>query len=151
MADSLAFLTPNDVKDVKTFARYCQQTMGIPLPRLKDYPILAKQVKLIFDQHPTADWQTICKLVDWARNRKKRYAFPQMLVSSYRLAWADGYLPELDPSHADPETEEGIAQALLTEKDPEWRRRLIRAHGVVGRKKVYDAWKAEQSSFLSPA
>jgi hypothetical protein len=149
--DSLAPLSAKDVKDVKTFARFCQQTMGMPLPRLKDYPILAKQVKLIFAQHPNADWQTMCRLTEWARNRKKRFAYPQQLVSQYRLAWADGYLPELDPSHADPETEAGITRALATEKDPEWRRRMIRAQGVNGRKKVYEAWKAEQSSSLSPA
>lgn len=151
MKDSLAVLTPKDVTDVKSFARFCQQTMGMPLPRLKDYPILAKQVKMVFDQHPNADWQTICKLTEWARNRKKRFAYPQQLVSQYRLAWADGYLPELDPTHADPETEAGIAQALETEKDPEWRRRMIRAQGVNGRRKVYEAWRAEQSLSHSPA
>lgn len=150
MADSLAPLTPGDVTDIKTFARYCQQTMGTPLPRLKDYPVLAKQVKLVFSQHPTADWQTMCKLVAWAMNRKKRFAYPQTLVSQYRLAWADGYLPELDPTSADPETDDGIAEALSVEKDAEWRRRLIRAHGA-GRKKVLQAWRAEQSSFLSLA
>lgn len=144
--DFLAPMNPQDVTDEKTLAAFAQQRMGVPLPRLKDYPAVRKQIKAIFDQNPKADWQTMVKVVMWGASKRRRYAHLRQLVANYRQAWADGCLPELEPSYIDPSLSDEIDKALAVEKDSEWRTKLIRAKGHSNKEAVLRAWKATQSS-----
>ena len=136
-------LTPDDVHDAKTFATYCQQTLGIPYPRQQDIRYLHKSLREFFEHYPQADYYTLCRIVEWAKAKKKRYAHVNKLVYAFRYAYADGFLPELDPNSepVDEQLEELIEAALKEETDDEWRRRLMIARGVTARTEVYQAWK----------
>ena len=141
-------IKPEDVVDAQSFAAYAQQKLGVPYPTGKDIAILRRQVKQLFEQQPTATWMTLVRTVQWAVEKKKRYARVYTLVGAFRYAYADGYLPELDPKEAvDEDVERGIAEALQIERDATWRRRLIGAQGEM-RATVLNAWR--ESSPSSP-
>lgn len=130
-----------DVVDCKTWGGFAQQTCGTPYPTFKYVAKATKRVKEMFELYPNADWQTMARVAIWARAKKRRFATLYGLASSWRYAWKDGFLPELDaPTHVDEETEAAIAKALLTETSPIWRERLIAAEGKKARRQIYEAW-----------
>jgi len=134
-----------DVVDGKSFARYCQQRMGIPYPTGKQIAILNRSLKAFFKEYPHCDYRTLVRVADWCHARKKRYATPEGVVSSYRYAWAAGAIPELTGAlePIDEALEASIVKALEVESDPAWRERLIGSTGS-GRKLVYEAWSKTQ-------
>lgn len=142
----LKIKTPADVHDPKTFAEYAQQKLGIPYPTGKSIAVLRKSLREFFEHYPQADYNTMCRVVEWAGSKKKRYAHTYQLVYAFRYAYQDGYLPELEPSRemTDEDLETAIEEALKVEKDIEWRRRLIVAHGLEARKHVYEEWRKER-------
>lgn len=96
--DSLYVLSSDDVNDVKTFVRYAQQAMGAPIPRTNnDWNMIRKKAKEFFEEKPGADWQTLCRVVQWARMKKKRPSAVWKIIDMWKWAWEDGALPELDP------------------------------------------------------
>lgn len=136
-------LTVDDVDDWKTFATFCQQETGIPYPTQKQVAALRGAIKEFFTQYPDTDFSTLCNIVRWAKERRKRYATPaNLLRGGFRYAWEDGYLPELDPNYndVDEELEVDIEGALAVEKDVVWRRRLIVAQTNQARSDVYSEW-----------
>lgn len=148
MVDLLRTWTPDAVQNAddqaKAFAEYAQQTLGVPWPTLKDLVMLRKKAKDFFVHYPDADWRTLCRVVVWAANRKKRYARVWMLVDDFRKAWATGALPELDPhTRTDVDVEAEIHAALAKEQDQTWRRRLGLAQGSERQKEVLAAWRRE--------
>ncbi len=146
MPDALATLRSNDVKDATTFARYCQQELGVPRPRGKDFPILRKVIRELFAENPGTNYYTLCRIVDWAKANKKRYALPQNVVYAFRWAYRDGYLPEMAPVRNDVELEAKITAALAVEQHEGWRYRLLRADGIEARNEVYVAWRQQHKS-----
>jgi hypothetical protein len=145
----LGLVGVQDVNDPVTFAQYVQQRLGTPYPNYKQLPVLRKTIKTFFEAYPNADYGTLVRLTNWARDKKKRPAHSYQLIGMVRYAWSDGALPELDPKdRVDPETEAAIEAALKIEKDEAWRKRLMMATGIQGRQEVYAAWKnhAEQLS-----
>lgn len=139
----LGMMSPQDVVDAKSFANFAQQKLGIPYPTQKSIAVLNKALKEFFAQYPQADYSTMCRLVEWAISKKKRFAHTYSLVYAFRYAYKDGYLPELDPNRerTNDDLEALIEEALVVEKDPEWRRRFMVAHGVKARGEVYEAWR----------
>jgi len=139
----VGYLTSSDVNSAETFATYCQQTLGTPYPRGSGIAILRRQCKLFFEQNPSADWQTLCRVADWAKSKKRRPAHAHLLADYlYRYAWQDGHLPELDPGdRRDDDVEAAIQDALEQEKDPQWRYRFVVAEGRDARKAVLDSWR----------
>lgn len=139
--------TPADVHDARTFAEYAHQKLGIPYPTGKSIATLKKSLNEFFEHYPQADYFTMCRVVDWAAHKRKRYAHAYQLVYAFRYAYQDGFLPELDPNRelTDEELEAAINDALTVERDAEWRRRLIIAHGVEARRHVYEEWKHRDS------
>lgn len=137
-------LTERDVKDPLDFAEYTQQVLGVPFPTIKDTVILRKKIKEFFAAYPQADYTTLCRIVTWARQHRKRPPRTFMVVDLFREAWAGRALPELDQSPADVELARGIHKALEIETDPQWRRRLRRASGS-GRREVFEEWRQEKS------
>lgn len=132
-----------DVVDPITFAQYCQQTIGTPLPKGKDVIGLRKVLKDFFEENPTVDYALLARLVDWCRSRKKRPPTAMAVPGYLRYAWAAGHFPELDPNNQerDADLEKSIDRALEHETNPEWRRRLVGAQGNEARKGVLAAWR----------
>lgn len=132
-----------DVNDPVSFSSYCQQETGIPYPTGKQMAIVRKAINEFFDEYPQADYSSLCSIVRWAKERRKRYANPGNLVrGGFRYAWVDGYLPELDPNYddVDEDLEKRIEEALAVETDQEWRRRLIVSQTNEARNEVYREW-----------
>lgn len=96
--DWLKVLGPDDVTDARSFAEYCQQTLGAPYPRGKEWATLNTKAKEFFEEKPQATWGTLCRVVMWARMKKKRPSAAWKVVGMWKWAWEDGALPELDPS-----------------------------------------------------
>lgn len=125
------------------FASFCQQETGIPYPTVKQMIDMKKQINDFFAMYPQANYGSLCGMVRWAKERRKRYATPGNLIrGGFRYAWRDGYLPELDPNYddVDENLEEKIEAALNRERDAEWRRRLIVAQTNDARREVYGEW-----------
>lgn len=146
MSTWLTVWTPALVEDAKdkpkAFAEYTQQVMGVPYPTIKDMTILRKKAKEFFKNCPNATWGTLCRVVQWAKARKRRPSRVWMLVDMFREAWSAGYLPELDrAARVDDNVEAGIERALEQEDRPEWRARLLGARGVTARREALTEWQ----------
>jgi hypothetical protein len=131
-----------EVCSVRSLAAYAAQETGVPYPAKSHLFAAEKLVKELFDQYPTMSWQTLCGVVTWSKDKGKRFPHVLALLNSYRYAFADGYLNEIDPnSEENKETlDTQMEYALSVETDPEWIRRLRTSKGP-GRKIVYAAWK----------
>lgn len=128
---------------VLAWSEYVQQVLGVPFPTVQDQKILRKQVRELFDRYPRADWYTMCRLVQWCKNRKKRDARVWLVLARFRAAWVAGALPELDPTMTDSTVEARIVGALEAERDPIWRRRLLGCVGPQARRATIDAWERD--------
>lgn len=145
MSSFYGIMKKEEVVDSKTLAQYVQQKLGTPYPTTQGMIVLRKNIKVIFKLYPDADYQTLVKVVDWAKAKGKKFAHCHNLVAAYRYAWRDGYLPELDPNPTK-EIDKLIDQALEKETDPEWCRRLRLSSGVEARTAVYEAWKRKEAA-----
>lgn len=128
-----------NVVDADTYMSYVCQTVGSPW-QLKDTYVMKKKVKDFFKVYPQCSYETLIRVAHWARSKKKRPPHAYYVVDMARYAWADGAVPEMDPSNVDLKLERLIRQALETETDPTWRERLVMSEGD-GRRVVFDAWK----------
>ena len=140
----LGFVAPEEVSDPASFCRYVCQTIGTPYA-FKDEIVMRRKVREFFEQYPHCSYGTLVRLVQWARSKKKRPARAWYIIDMARYAWADGALPEMDPQNVDLTLETKIRQALESETDPEWRRRLMTAEGD-GRRVVFQQWTETLSS-----
>lgn len=142
-----------EVVDEASFARYVCQTLGTPYSTKGDFMMMKKKLKQLREEMPQVTWSTLVGTVDWARAKRKHPPFAANVIDMVRYAFADGYLPELDPNNQerDERLESGIHEALQVETDEEWRRRLSGSFGK-GRKEVYAQWlqsrKASSSNSL---
>lgn len=142
--------TPQLVVDapdpVVAFANYVQQKIGVPWPTLQDMKILRGKIKEFFSHYPKATFHTLCRIVDWARARRRRFDRVWKVVEAFRLAWVDGALPELNPSDRDDSVEARIAAALEAETDQVWRQWLIGAEGTKARREVVEDWEDQRKA-----
>lgn len=152
MSDFFGYITTEDVTDPLSFARYCQQRLGIPYPTGQRMLALRKNTKEFFDNNPRANWSTLARTVEFCQNRNKRYATCVGVLSAVGFALKAGYVPELLVAAplVDIQLEDAIATALTTEVDQNWRDRLIGSQGLKARQEVYTQWEMQRSSF-SPA
>lgn len=146
-------ISPETVAKAKTFAesmrlyaRYCQQTVGTPMPMNQMWGPLGRRIKAFMIEYPQADWYTLCRVAQWCRTHKVRPRTTVGLVGCFRSAWADGHLPELDPQHVNLEVERRIERALEEEEDETWRSRLLLARGVEARRKLIEEWESKRSA-----
>lgn len=128
----------DDVKDARTFCSYAAQECGVPYPTKGDIFATERKIKEIFQLYPGLTWYGLCDIVVWAKQKKRRFPTMYQLINSFRWAYADGYLNEIDKSHSE-SLDDKIALAIQEETDPEWKLRLARAQGP-GKKVVYSAW-----------
>lgn len=138
----LSLLRPCDVVDAQTYAEFCQQKVGTPIPTsVRDVVIMKAQLKKFFDETPGATYQTLVRTLDWCKAKRRRPATCWGVIHNVRWAWADGAVPELNPDPPkDRNLEVQIANALTSETDERWRRMLIGACGVENRRIVYREW-----------
>lgn len=137
-------MSPAEVVDTRTFARYCQQRLGTPMPLKKDWGLLGLLVKKFFDENPRASWGTLVRTVNWAQAKRRAPAHCRFIFDLVRYAFADKALPELLPDHTDFESrvlEGAIRQAMEQETDPSWRRRLAGASGEEARRNALRDWR----------
>lgn len=139
--------TPVDVAEAddpfEIYAHYVRQNVGTPGASKKDLAVLRKKVKQLFEQEPRLDWYSMCRVAQWARAKKRRPPHVHLMADYVKYAWADKYLPELDPDHEDDSLEQKIERALNVEEDAWWRRRLIMTKGVQARTDVYREWRVD--------
>lgn len=144
----LSMIDASEVTNQTMFARYVQQELGTPPPsNNRARMALTVQVKKVFDEYPNANWNTLVKLVAYAKNRKSRPPTTASVFQDLRYAWSKGYLPELDPASepaTDPNIERRINEALRYETDPLWRRKLVATTGEI-RVRIYEAWRQERA------
>jgi len=130
---------------VVAFAEYVQQKLGVPWPTAKDLAILRKKITEFFAHYPKVTYFTLCRVVEWAKSRHRRYDRVWRVIDAFRYAYSDGVLPELDPDdHADDSVEARITAALADETSPTWRRYLIGASGVSARRQIIEEWEAKR-------
>jgi hypothetical protein len=131
-------ITRDQVKNLDTLADYCRQVAGVPYPTKQMKGKALKEAKRLMEEYPTLTWPGLANLAHWAKDNKCRFSSFVPLLASFRYAYRDGYMPELEVTE-DGRIEELLEAALAVETDQEWRRRLITARGN-GRKIVYAAW-----------
>ena len=131
-------VTREEVNGIRAFAAYAAQESGTPYPSKQHLFAAENTVKQLFEMYPELSWQSMCRLVDWAKDNKRRFPHIEALIASYRYAYADGYLTVLNTDTTE-NLEAKIARAIEEETDPEWLRRLRNSKGP-GRKVVYAAW-----------
>lgn len=129
---------PENVTDAKSYMDYVCQTVGSPWC-VKDFVVMRKKIRWFFSEYPQCDWPTLVRIAQWARAKKKRPAHAFYVVDMARYAWADGAVPEMDPSNDDSDLESRISRALARETDASWRERLTMSEGE-GRREVYQLW-----------
>ncbi len=136
------------VVDSKTFALYAHQQCGTPNPTGKDIAKLNSYLKTFWERYPGANWETLCKIVDWSKNNKRKYFTAMALVETgHKLAWLKGYLPELDFDATDVDNEARIVLLLGRDDLPDdWRRRFLLAQTPQEKEAVIERWDDEMEN-----
>lgn len=140
----LSIIRASAVVDMETAEQFIKQQVGIGYITAKDGAIFRKKVNEMFEHYPGSSWQTLVRTAEWAKSRRKRYSRLYELVEAVRYAYQDGFLPELDPRNAETVDAE-IREALLRERDPQWRRRLLVAQGMQAKLSVLQQWQEVRS------
>lgn len=136
-----------DVVDAKTFARFCQQELGVPYPSGKEIAGLQRALKAFFRDNPKITYPMLCRVVGYAKNRRLRPSKAAVVPQLIGKAWGAGYLPELDArNEPDEQIERDIERALSIETDPERRRVLLCSRGNDTRREVLAAWQRQRQS-----
>jgi hypothetical protein len=140
----LTNLTPGMVAEAldptAAFGRYCEEQIGFPWITRRDQIMLRSRVNALFEECPQANYYTLCRVVAWAKAKRIRRARVWQIVDLVRPAWADGMCPELNEPDHDPALDVRIFDAIRSEPDPAWRRRLRNTRGVGLRAAAYAAW-----------
>lgn len=123
------------------FAEYCQQELGVGYATIKDMAILRRKIKEFFEHYPGTDYYTLCRVVAWCKQRKKRFTRVWAIVEAARDAMYSGALPELVGDPVDQDLEGEIERALEREDRPAWRRRLMGAAGQEAREQALKEWR----------
>lgn len=131
---------------VVAFAEYVQQKLGVPWPTQKDFTILRHKITEFFEHYPKCTYYTLCRVVEWARSRRRRYDRVWKVIDAFRYAWIDGVLPELDPDQTDDNVEARINAALTVETSTWWRRCLLGATGATARRQIIEEWEAKKGA-----
>ena len=134
--------TPEKVAEapdpIIALSAYIEQALGVAFPTKKDITILRKRVYEILDRYPRADFYTLCKVVAFNRQRRRRFARVYTVVDSFREAMAAGWLPELTVETC---LKERVQEILTHETDPDWRARLISCPDDEARQVIINEWE----------
>lgn len=128
---------------VIALANYIEQALGVGFPTMKDLKILRKRCNEIFDHYPRADYRTMCRVVQYNKKRKRKFARVYTVIDSFREAKMAGFLPELD---AQADVRARVAEILKTERDPEWRARFLTAPDDGARQFILDEYEGREDA-----
>lgn len=138
----LATWTPDKViaapDPVIGLASYIEQILGVGFPTIKDLTILRKRCNEVFAHYPRADYRTMCRLVQYNKQKRRKFARVYTVIDSFREAMKDGWLPELSRSG---DLKERIAGILTSETDPNWRARFLMATDDGARQSALDDYE----------
>lgn len=143
------YVTIGQVNDAQTLARYIEQTTGTPWATLQDIILLKKKSKEFFTRYPYLDYSTLCHIADWCQRKRRRYSNVWKVIDSFRYAYEDGALPEIDMARQDPILEHNICVAVEKEPDQLWRMKLMGERGIDARKELLDNWRRTREPMLA--
>lgn len=141
------YLAAADVKNASEFAQFAQQNLGTPWATKKDMVLLQKRSNEFFSHYPHCGWDTLCRVVMWAKRKRKRFAYVWQTVDAFRWAWQDGAIPELERSRDDA-VEDRIDDALTIETNDVWRTALIGTENRNQRRELVEQWEQERKPRL---
>ena len=120
--------TPEKVADapdpIVALGNYMQQLLGIAFPTIQDISGIRGIANEIAQHYPGATTNTLCRVVQYAKAKRRRPTKGSQVMGMWREAMAAGYLNELDPSN-DQALMDTIYRILETEDDQRWRSRLL--------------------------
>ena len=141
------YLAAADVTDAATFAQFAQQNLGTPWATKKDMVLLTKRSNDFFAHYPHCQWDTLCRVVMWAKRKRKRFAYVWQTVDAFRWAWQDGAIPELERT-VDDAVEDRIKEALTIETTKYWLSLLVGTENRNQRRELIEEWEQERKPQL---
>lgn len=138
-------LKPDEVNSPETLARFCQEQTGIPYPTGKQMSLLKTSIKKFFVAYPDASYSSLTALVQWSKDKNRRYAHISNLVNGgIRYAYMAGYIPEIDPRTKKGNIDSLIDAALREEKNASRRMALMNPWTQEAKETAYIEWLREK-------
>jgi hypothetical protein len=138
-------LSPEEVNDPDTLARFCQEQTGIPYPTGKQMAFLKTSIRKFFEAYPEATYVSLTNLVQWSKVKNRRYAHIANLINGgLRYAYIDGYVPEIDPRTKRGNIDALIDDALRIEQNPVKRIALMGPWTQAAKEAAYTSWLKEK-------
>jgi hypothetical protein len=129
-------------------ANYMQQLLGIGFPTVGDISGIRKVANEIAEHYPGATTNTLCRVVQYAKSRKRRPTKGSQVMGMWRDAMAAGYLNELDPNN-DQALIDTIYRILETETEDRWRARLLCCLDNDSRRLAIADWRTFRGSIAA--
>lgn len=133
---------------IVALSNYMQQTLGIAFPSMSDLAGIRKIANEIAKTYPQASTNTLCRVVMYAKSRKRRPTKGSQVMGMWREAMAAGYLNELDPN-SDQGLIDSIYRILETETDERWRNRLLCCLDNDSRRLAIADWRTFRASIAA--
>lgn len=140
--------TPEKVADapdpIVALGSYAAQILGIGFPTLSDINGMRRIANEIVDLYPAATTNTLCRVVQYVKAKKRRPSKGSQVLNMWREAMAAGYLTELDGNN-DQGLLDTIYRILETETDERWRARLLCCVDNDSRRLAISDWRTFRS------
>lgn len=133
---------------IVALGNYMQQTLGIAFPSIQDIAGMRKIANDIAANYPGASTNTLCRVVQYAKSRRRRPMKGSQVMGMWREAMAAGYLSELDPNN-DQALMDTIYTILETETDERWRSRLLCCLDNDSRRLAIADWRTFRASIAA--
>jgi hypothetical protein len=125
-----------------------QQLLGIPFPTIGDLSGIRKIANEIAQNYPGATTNTLCRVVQYAKSKKRRPMKGTQVMGMWREAMSAGYLSELDPNN-DQGLIDTIYRILETETEQRWRNRLLCCLDNDSRRLAIADWRTFRASIAA--
>jgi hypothetical protein len=102
----------------------------------------------IAEHYPTSSVYTLCRVVQYAKSKKRRPTRGAQVLGFWREAMAAGWLNELDPSN-DEILMTQIYRILELETDERWRSRLLSCGDNESRRLAISDWRTFRGSIVA--
>jgi hypothetical protein len=139
----VTILSADSVYDLKSLEAYIHQRLGTPFSTVDDRKKLGAWIGSFTKKHPKANWRTMCRIVDWAKDHNKRPSRSYYIMYYAEDAWKAKRIPEID-EHPESDLRDRADEILQKELDPQWRSRLLYCSGSLLAQAV-DEWHTEHT------
>jgi hypothetical protein len=144
--------TPDRVAEapdpIVALGNYMQQLLGIAFPTIADISGMRKFANEIHENYPGASVNTLCRVVQYAKAKRRRPTKGSQVMGMWREAMAAGYLSELDPNN-DEALMQTIYTILETETEERWRNRLLCCLDNDSRRLAIADWRTFRASIAA--